>query len=81
MRVYESFHGGSRELIGANRANPLPLLLPAIDLLEGVGEAAAARRIWDAVGRVLTERRAVTPDLGGAATTMGMAEAVAAALA
>ena len=58
VRVYESFHGGSRELIGANRANPLPLLLPAIDLLEGVGEAAAARRIWDAVGRVLTERRA-----------------------
>ena len=65
VRVYESFHGGSRETIGANRANPLPLLLPAIDLLEGVGEAAAAQRISDAVGRVLTERRAVTPDLGG----------------
>ena len=27
-----------------NRANPLPLLLPAIDLLEGVGEAATAQR-------------------------------------
>ncbi len=81
VRVYESFHGGSRELIGENRANPLPLLLPAIDLLEGVGEAAAALRIWDAVGRVLTERRTVTPDLGGTATTMGMAEAIAAALA
>ena len=81
VRVYESFHGGSRESIGENRANPLPLILPAIDLLEGVGEQAAAQRIADAVGRVLTERRAVTPDLGGAATTMGMAEAVAAALA
>jgi len=30
---------------------------------------------------VLTERRALTPDLGGSATTMQMAEAVAAALA
>ncbi len=80
VRVYESFHGGGRDLIGENRANPLPLLLPAIDLLEGVGEQAAAQRIGDAVGRVLTERRSVTPDLGGTATTMEMAEAVAAAL-
>jgi isocitrate dehydrogenase (NAD+) len=80
VRVYESFHGGSREVIGENRANPLPLILPAIDLLEGVGEKAAAERIAAAVGRVLTERRAVTPDLGGTATTMGMAEAIAAAL-
>ena len=80
VRVYESFHGGSREAIGENRANPLPLLLPAIDLLEGVGDEATAQRIRDAVGRVLTERRAVTPDLGGTATTMGMAEAIVAAL-
>ena len=81
VRVYESFHGGSREVVGENRANPVPLLLPAIDLLEGVGEEATAQRIWNAVGRVLTERRALTPDLGGSATTMGMADAVAAALA
>src|SRR5262249_40527504 len=38
VRVYESFHGGSRQEIGVDRANPLPLLLPAIDLLEGVGQ-------------------------------------------
>jgi isocitrate dehydrogenase (NAD+) len=81
VRVYESFHGGSRESVGTERANPLPLLLPAIDLLEGVGEKAAAKRISEAVGRVLTERRALTPDLGGTATTMDMADAVAAAMA
>src|SRR5262249_16854008 len=28
LHVYESFHGGSRAAIGADRANPLPLLLP-----------------------------------------------------
>ena len=55
VRVYESFHGGSREAIGVDRANPLPLLLPAIDLLEGVGEKEAARRILAAVEKVLTE--------------------------
>ena len=42
--------------------------MPAIDLLEGVGEKAAAQRISDAVDcRVLTERRVLTHDLGGTA--------------
>jgi isocitrate dehydrogenase (NAD+) len=80
VRVYETFHGGSREAIGAGRANPLPLLLPAIDLLEGVGEAAAARRLLAAVETVLAERRALTPDLGGTATTSELADAVIGAL-
>src|SRR5262249_27052611 len=65
VRVYETFHGGTRESVGVNRANPLPLLLPAMDLLEAQGEGAAAGRILAAIGKVLTERRALTPDLGG----------------
>src|SRR5207245_8057771 len=65
IRVFESFHGGSREAIGANCANPLPLLLPAIDLLEYVGLTDPARRIWTAMEKVLSEGRVRTPDLGG----------------
>jgi isocitrate dehydrogenase (NAD+) len=80
IRIYESFHGGSREVIGVDRANPLPLLLPAIDLLESVGLADTGRRILTAVERVLTEGRVRTPDLGGQATTMEMANAIIAAL-
>jgi isocitrate dehydrogenase (NAD+) len=80
VRVYESFHGGSREAIGPDRANPLPLLLPAVDLLEAVGHGEAAQRILTAVETVLTERRALTPDLGGTATTTQMADAIIAAL-
>jgi isocitrate dehydrogenase (NAD+) len=80
VRVYESFHGGSREQIGVDRANPLPLLLPAIDLLEGVGQAEPAQRILAAVGKVLTEGRALTPDLGGRSGTSEMADAIVAAL-
>jgi isocitrate dehydrogenase (NAD+) len=79
IRVYEAFHGGSREG-GVNRANPLPLLLPAIDLLKAEGQPAVADRIRQAVGRVLTERRVLTPDLGGHATTTEMAAALIAAL-
>jgi isocitrate dehydrogenase (NAD+) len=80
VRVYESFHGGSRDAIGEDRANPLPLLLPAIDLLEAEGHAEAAQRIWDAIGKVLTARQALTPDLGGRATTSEMTRAIVAAL-
>ena len=81
IRVYECFHGGTREEIGANRANPLPLLLPAIDLLEAEGHGEAARRTLTAVESVLSAGRALTPDLGGRATTTDMTEAIVAALA
>jgi isocitrate dehydrogenase (NAD+) len=80
IRVYESFHGGSRDTLGADRANPLPLLFPAIDLLEGVGNVGTARRILTAVENVLTEGKALTADLGGTASTTQMTEAIVAAL-
>jgi isocitrate dehydrogenase (NAD+) len=81
IRVYESFHGGTRQEIGVDRANPLPLLLPAIDLLESVGQKEPAQRILDAVGKVLSERRVLTADLGGGSSTSEVAAAIVAALA
>jgi isocitrate dehydrogenase (NAD+) len=80
VRVYESFHGGPREAIGVNRANPLPLLLPAIDLLDAEGQKPIAQRISTAVERVLMERRVLTNDLGGQATTTEMRDAIITAL-
>jgi isocitrate dehydrogenase (NAD+) len=80
IRVYECFHGGSREAIGENRANPLPLLLPAIDLLDAEGEKETAGRILQAVEKVLTEGLVRTTDLGGKSTTTEMTQAIAAAL-
>ncbi|HZT80844.1 MAG TPA: isocitrate/isopropylmalate family dehydrogenase, partial [Gemmataceae bacterium] len=78
VRVYETFHGGPRE--EPDRADPLPLLMPAIDLLQGIGEKEAARRILTAVEAVLTEGKVRTPDLGGTATTTQLADAIVAAL-
>ncbi len=79
VRVYECIHGGSREAIGADRANPLPLLLPAIDLLDSVGQKETAARILRAVEAVLTAG-VRTRDLGGTATTSAMTDAILAAL-
>jgi len=79
VRVYECLHGGPRD--AANQADPLPLLLPAVDLLEGVGQTDAARRIQGAVAAVLGDGAAGrTRDLGGQATTGEMTAALIAAL-
>lgn len=80
IRVYDCIHGGSREVIGENQANPLPLLMPALDLLEATGHSAPAQRIAAAVARVLLERHTLTRDLGGHASTAAMAEAIIAAM-
>jgi isocitrate dehydrogenase (NAD+) len=80
IRVYEAFHGGSREHIGVNNANPLPLLLPAIDLLDAVGQKERAQRILNAAEAVLAAGHARTPDLGGTATTTSVADAIVAEL-
>ena len=56
-RVYEAIHGEAPHLEGTGRANPLPLLSPAIALLRHLGESAAADRIAAAVTRVLEGRR------------------------
>jgi isocitrate dehydrogenase (NAD+) len=80
IKVFEAFHGGIRETIGMDKANPLPLLLPAIDLLEMNGAEEPARRILKAVEKVLTEGKVRTPDLGGSATTTSMADAIIRAL-
>lgn len=80
VRIFEAFHGGSRETIGIDRANPLPLLLSAIDLLHVIGQAEAGNRIMGAVERVLSEGRVRTRDLGGEATTTEVTQAVIRAL-
>jgi isocitrate dehydrogenase (NAD+) len=80
LRVYESIHGAPREVVGPDRANPLPLTFAACALLRDEGEAAVADRIRAAVERVLAAGRVRTRDLGGSAGTLEMAEAIAAGL-
>jgi isocitrate dehydrogenase (NAD+) len=80
VRVYEAIHGGAREVIGEDRANPLPLLTPAVELVRDLGHAAAADQIRNAVEIVLRAKKTVTADLGGTAGTQAMADAIIAAL-
>jgi isocitrate dehydrogenase (NAD+) len=74
--MFEAVHGSAPDIAGKNVANPTALLLSAVLMLQHIDEAAAARRIMDGLGRVLTAGRTRTRDLGGTATTMEFADAV-----
>lgn len=80
IRVFETFHGGRREEVGLDRANPLPLLLPALELLDALGQVDCAQRIRRAMEKILVQGDIRTPDLGGQATTTAMTDAIVAAL-
>ena len=54
---------------GKGIANPLATISAVAMMLDHLGEAETAKMVDAAVARCLNERRVLTPDLGGAATT------------
>jgi isocitrate dehydrogenase (NAD+) len=80
VRVYEAVYGASHEAVPKDTANPLPLILPTVEMLRDLGEGAAAERVMAAVEGVLTEGQVRTADIGGKATTTQFTDAVVARL-
>lgn len=80
VAFFEASHGAAPDIVGQGIANPIALILSGAMLLGHLGEAAAERRIWEAVARVLREGRHLTPDLGGHARTTDVTRAIIAAL-
>jgi isocitrate dehydrogenase (NAD+) len=76
IRVYEAVYGAAHEHIRADTANPLPLILPTVEMLRDFGETAAAERIMKAVETVLVEGTVRTRDIGGTATTTQFTDAI-----
>jgi isocitrate dehydrogenase (NAD+) len=75
--VFEAVHGSAPDIAGKHLANPTALLLSAVLMLRHIGERAAADRIMAALGAVLRAGGVRTRDLGGTASTMEFAEAIA----
>jgi isocitrate dehydrogenase (NAD+) len=80
VRVYEAVYGASHEAVPPDRANPLPLILPAVEMLKDLGDTDAAGRIVKAVEAVLTEGKVRPADLGGNAGTAEFTGAIVAKL-
>jgi isocitrate dehydrogenase (NAD+) len=75
--VFEAVHGSAPDIAGQNKANPLALLQSAVMLLQHVGEMEPAKRIHEAIVKVLgmgPESR--TRDIGGTGSTTDFTVAI-----
>ena len=79
--IFEAVHGTAPDIAGKGVANPGALIYAACLMLEHLNDHARARRIRDAMEAVIRERKTVTRDLGGTATTAQFSDAIIARLA
>ena len=78
--MFEPIHGSAFDIMGKGIANPIGTFWSAALMLEHLRETAAAARLMRAVERVTADPRLHTPDLGGAATTRMVTDAIIDAL-
>ncbi|ACA21028.1 tartrate dehydrogenase [Methylobacterium sp. 4-46] len=78
--MFEPIHGSAFDITGKGIANPIATFWTAVQMLEHLGEPAAAARLMRAVERVTADPNLHTPDLGGKATTRQVTDAVIAAV-
>jgi 3-isopropylmalate dehydrogenase len=74
--LFEPVHGSAPRHAGKGTANPSAMILSAVLMLDYLEENDAARKLEEALVKVLEEGKVVTPDLGGNASTMEMAAEV-----
>ena len=67
--MFEPIHGSAPDIAGRGIANPLASIWAASQLLDFFGYEDWGKKIIDAIERMLVERRNLTPDQGGTATT------------
>jgi tartrate dehydrogenase/decarboxylase/D-malate dehydrogenase len=78
--MFEPIHGSAFDIMGMGIANPVATFWTAALMLEHLGENEAARRLMKAVESVTANPQLHTRDLGGAATTADVTEAVCSAI-
>ena len=83
----QATHGSAPDIAGKRIANPYAMIMSGQMLLAWLGHKhqqpkalEAAGVIERAVERVILEAKALTPDLGGSASTSHMGDAIAAAV-
>ena len=78
--IFEAVHGSAPDIAGKNLANPTALLRSGVLMLRHFGEEEAANKIRRALEIVYGEKKHITRDMGGTASTSEFADAVIAAM-
>jgi 3-isopropylmalate dehydrogenase len=75
--VFEPTHGSAPKYSGQYKVNPIAMLLTSKLMLDWLKESDMATRLENAIARVIKEGKVRTYDMGGNASTLDMAKAVA----
>ena len=78
--MFEPVHGSAPDIAGRGIANPIGQIWSGAMMLEHLGHADAARAVERAIEAVLANPAALTPDMGGRATTQSLGTRIAAAV-
>lgn len=78
--MFEPVHGSAPDIAGKGIANPIGQIWSGSMMLDHFGHADAAAAVMKAIETVLREKIAMTPDMGGKATTQDLGKAIADAL-
>lgn len=75
--LFEPTHGSAPKYAGKYRVNPTAMILSVKMMLDYLGENESALKVENAVAEVLREGKVRTYDIGGDASTLDMAKAIA----
>src|SRR6202044_1939881 len=75
--MFEPVHGSAPDIAGQGIANPIGQIWSGALMLEHLGETKAAATISCRIEAVLANNSMLTPDLGGAASTVELGTAIA----
>ena len=74
--IFEPVHGSAPDIAGNNISNPIAMILSVSMMLEYLNEDYLASKVKTACENVLEKGKVLTPDLGGNAKTMDVANEV-----
>ena len=67
--MFEPIHGSAPDIAGKGIANPLATVWSASQMLDFFGHEEWGKKLIDLIEEVLCEKKVLTPDLGGVAST------------
>ncbi|MCR4439725.1 MAG: isocitrate/isopropylmalate dehydrogenase family protein [bacterium] len=78
--IFEPTHGSAPKYAGQYKVNPMAMLLAVKLMFDWLGEKDMAQRLEGAIAQVIKEGKVRTYDMGGNASTLDLARAVASKL-
>jgi tartrate dehydrogenase/decarboxylase / D-malate dehydrogenase len=74
--LFEPAHGSAPDIMGKGLANPIATIWAGALMLDFLGETEAAGLVVNGIAQTVAQRRTLTPDIGGSASTEQVGQAI-----